>query len=372
MTSENSKDTQEPKEAIQIKCESCGGAMVYAPRVRKLECIYCGLTKELSLQPATIHENDYLKWLNESEDEHQNTEREHSVETQQIKCEQCGATVTVDETKSSTKCPYCGTPLILEQKQVRRFWKPEYLLPFAVDKKDCGTIFNKWLDGKWFLSSKYKHGNVLANNFQGVYYPYWTYDASTRTSYSGMKAVDTHVVRKGPDGKTYTTTQRNWYPVSGVIRRDFDDILVPASNNLNTSILAGLGNWQLRQLVTYSPEFTAGFTTDIYTVSFKEGAQVAQRIMDNVIERDIRNDIGGNAQKITGKHTSYNNVMFKHILLPLWVGAFKIEDKTFQFVINGYSGKVYGEYPKDKLKIALVVIAVIIILYLLFNILSNG
>nr|MCR5314051.1 hypothetical protein [Bacteroidaceae bacterium] len=94
--------------------------------------------------------------------------------------------------------------------------------------------------------------------------------------------------------------------------------------------------------------------------------------MEYVIDSDVRLSIGGNGQRVHTKDTTYSDVMFKHILLPLWVGAFKIEDKTYQFVIDGRSGKVYGEYPKDKLKVAIVVLGIILLFVLFYYFMSNA
>ena len=362
----NNNEAQEAVSALQIKCPSCGGAMMYAPKTRSLQCVYCGVTKPLSVKPVEIHENDYVQWARKSDEEKAKTAQEQSMTAQQVQCDQCGATVVMDSTKSSTKCPYCGTPLILERAQIKRFWQPDYLLPFAIDKKECNALFTKWLNGKWFLPSKYKKGDVVGEKFCGVYYPYWTYDAHTQTSYEGERGTDRRVSVKDSNGKTSTKTVTDWKYVSGTVSRSFDDILVPASKNLPANIIAELKKWPLKSIVPYSPEFTAGFTTDVYTVDFTEGVVTAKKQMESTIDEDIRKDIGGNHQRISGKKVFYSDLMFKLVLLPLWIGIFKTENKSYQFIINGHSGEVHGDYPMDKLKIALVVLGCILLLALLF------
>lgn len=343
---------------------------MYAPKTQNLQCIYCGVTKPLSVQPAEIQENDYVVWAKKSEEEKEKAVQEQSMDAVQVKCEQCGATIQLDATKSSTNCPYCGTSLILEKAQVKRFWQPEYLLPFTIDKKECSSLFSKWLNGKWFLPSKYKNGNVSGEKFQGVYYPYWTYDAHTRTTYEGERGTNRRVTEKDSRGKLVSRTVTDWRNVSGYVIHDFDDILVPASKNLPQNIIEEQKHWPLQDLVQYTPEFTAGFTTDVYTVDFTEGIVTAKQQMESAIEDDIRRDIGGNKQRIHNKQVSYTDLMFKLVLLPLWIGVFKIDEKTYQFIINGRTGEVHGDYPKDKLKIALVVFGVIAAIVLLFYLMS--
>jgi hypothetical protein len=42
--------------------------------------------------------------------------------------------------------------------------------------------------------------------------------------------------------------------------------------------------------------------------------------------------------------------------------------KNFQVVMNGYTGKISGDYPKSWIKITLAALAVIIVLLILFSV----
>ena len=53
-------------------------------------------------------------------------------------------------------------------------------------------------------------------------------------------------------------------------------------------------------------------------------------------------------------------------MLPVWMSAFKYKDKTYQFVVNGQSGKVGGKYPISPWRVAIAVIIAIIIIVLLY------
>ena len=373
------ENSQEARSAIQIKCPGCGGTMVYSPKTQGLQCIYCGTTKALSVSRVKVKENDYEQWSRTNKRDRMYGIMDLSAEAGQseaglqeatlVKCEQCGATVQIDSTKSSAICPYCGTPLILEKSQVKRFWQPEYLLPFTIDRKQCSELFQKWLNGKWFLPAKYKNGNVLEEKFQGVYYPYWAYGAHTSTAYEGKRGTDRTVTKKGSDGKPVSETVTDWKWVSCTVVRDFKDILVPASKNLPDDIVSEHKKWPVGEIVEYTPEFTAGFSTDVYTVDFTEGMVTAKDQMEDQIESDIRKDIGGDRQRINHKKVDYSDLVFKLILLPLWISAFTINDKTYQFIINGRTGEVHGSYPIDKMKVALIVIAIIVVVALFYNLL---
>ncbi len=354
--------TDAPSSALQYKCKSCGGSMSYSPKYKMLRCGYCGSTRELDLTPAEIEENDFETWAAQNQEGLAGTTSLLEMEAQQVKCEQCYASFSIAADKSSANCPFCGTPFVLEKAQIKRFWQPEYIVPFSIDRSQCDQLFGNWLKGKWFLPNKFKRGDVVAKEFKGVYLPYWTYDAETTTSYTGQRGKHYTVTRKDSKGNTYTETETSWTYTSGTVSRFFDDVLVDASATLPFDIKKGLNKyWNLGELVEYSEQFASGFVTDLYTVDFTEGLEVAKQKMKVCITRDVESDIGGDEQRIDTMNTKYDEVKFKLILLPIWIGAFQIDQKLYQFVINGQNGVVYGKYPKSKWKIAFVCLIAILI-----------
>ena len=57
-----------------------------------------------------------------------------------------------------------------------------------------------------------------------------------------------------------------------------------------------------------------------------------------------------------------DDVTFKHVLLPVWVAAYKYRGQSYRFVVNGQTGKVQGERPWSWIKITLAVIAAAIVI----------
>lgn len=335
--------------------------MEFSPKDQKLKCVYCGTTKDLDLTTQNPKENDFDEWSKKTAEDLSNA----GTEMREVKCAQCGATVTL-EGESSGKCPFCGTPLVVDQAEVKRVWKPEYIVPFKIAKSECNDIFGKWINGKFFCPSKFKNGSVVADSFKGVFLPFWTYDAKAVTTYTGEKGRTEK--RKDKDGNEESFTE--WRPVSGMVKNVFDDLLVPASHSLPESVASELGDstWDLKNVVPYSPEFTAGFVTDIYDVDFKQGFEEAKKQMEDKIDDEVRADIGGDNQRVTKKDTIYSDITFKMLLLPIFLGVFMIGDKQYTFAINAATGECHGQYPVDKVKVwaCIAIVSVIVIALLHF------
>ena len=80
-----------------------------------------------------------------------------------------------------------------------------------------------------------------------------------------------------------------------------------------------------------------------------------------LLEAIVRFDIGGDQQRVHEIDTDVRDVTFKHILLPVWLAAYKYRGQTYRFVVNGRSGKVQGERPWSVWKIAFAVVLGLIV-----------
>ena len=78
-------------------------------------------------------------------------------------------------------------------------------------------------------------------------------------------------------------------------------------------------------------------------------------------------DIGGDEQQVQAINTRWDGLTFKHVLLPVWIGAYRFQDKVFQVTVNARTGEVQGERPYSAWKIAAaVLLAAVIVLVIVW------
>ena len=77
----------------------------------------------------------------------------------------------------------------------------------------------------------------------------------------------------------------------------------------------------------------------------------AKQKMERVINDDVCRDIGGDEQRVLDIQTAYSAVTFKHVLLPVWAGAYRLQGKVYQVVVNGRTSEVMGDRPYSVWKI---------------------
>lgn len=352
--------TTEPQTHL-FPCDACGSDLRYAPGTDALECDHCGNTQPIEGAQSTwrggaIQELDFHQAIKNGLSEY-----EHS-ELRTISCENCGAHVEFDPKTHAAECPFCATPIVADTGPERQI-KPRGLLPFAMKEDTARDQMTKWLGRLWFAPTGLQEYARKGRKLQGVYIPYWTYDADTSSQYTGQRGTIYYTTRQVSvmvDGKRQTRTQRvqkiRWNNVRGGVARFFDDVLVLGSKSLPPKVTDGLAPWDLSEMEPYREEYLAGFRAEGYTISLEDGYDQASAYMDRMIARDVKHDIGGDRQKITNVDTKIGTLTFKHILLPVWLAAYKYRGKTYRFVVNGRTGAVQGERPYSAVKIAIAVV----------------
>jgi DNA-directed RNA polymerase subunit RPC12/RpoP len=345
-----------PAETKSFDCPKCGGKLQYDAGARGQKCPFCGHEIVIAQSEEDIRELDFNEHL-------QGMAAEADVQERTVvKCKGCGAETTFDPNVTADRCAFCAGPIVREGASSRLI-RPRSLLPFKVTRETAHQSFRDWLRGLWFAPGSLKDCARRDQPIDGLYLPYWTYDAETMSFYRGERGVDywvTETYRKS-DGSTGSRSVRktHWYPVSGTVWRNFDDVLVFASRSVPSPYAERLEPWDLENLEPYRDEFLSGFRAESYQVDLAGGFERAREIMAGVIQGDVRRDIGGDHQRISSVRTQYDGVTFKHILLPVWLSAYRYRDRVYRFLVNGRTGEVQGERPWSWARIALLILGIL-------------
>ncbi|NNU79982.1 primosomal protein N' (replication factor Y) - superfamily II helicase [Halovulum dunhuangense] len=353
-------------EEHRFPCPTCGSDLRYLPGTTLLHCDHCGAEQEIEGEASgpwggakTLAEQDFAAAVDRTLPE---AEME---ETRVSSCPSCGAQVEFDPDTHAAECPFCATPVVTDTGTHRHI-KPRGVLPFLLTEREARDAMTRWLGRLWFAPSGLTDYARKGRRMQGIYVPYWTYDADTKTRYTGQRGIvhhETRMVRVMVNGKPQTRSQQvakvRWTPVSGRVARFFDDVLVLASRSLPKQYTDALAPWDLHGLMPYAPEYLAGFRAEAYQVPLEEGYAEARAIMEAQIRRDIRFDIGGDRQQIGRVETDISGLTFKHVLLPVWLAAYKYNGQTYRFVVNARTGAVQGERPWSAWKIAVAVVLLV-------------
>jgi DNA-directed RNA polymerase subunit RPC12/RpoP len=216
----------------QFPCTQCGAKVEFAPGTDELECPYCGHRTAIPASETVIAERDFRAGV---ADLGRDAEME---DVPSVSCASCAALVEPPPSAEAFPCPYCGSSIVAMAKS-QRLIKPQALLPFKIARDRATESFRGWIRKLWFAPNALKRMARLEGRLQGLYAPYWTYDAATVSRYTGQRGDNYTVTRTRTvmrSGKAvterYQATEIRWRPAAGTVSRDFDDVLVLGSKSL--------------------------------------------------------------------------------------------------------------------------------------------
>jgi ribosomal protein S27E len=358
------------KKGERFPCPGCAADMQFDPATGGMKCPFCGATQALA--PAAGGGGVRPHALEEFLAGGAGKLQPLTGQALQVSCDGCGSVVAFEPPEVAGLCPFCGAALVAQAKAADPLIAPDGLLPAKVPKEQALTEVRQWLQSRWFAPDTLKRV-ARPEGIAGVYLPFWDYDADTASSYVGERGQHyweteyyTETDSNGNSVQRSRQVQRTaWYPVSGQVARHFDGVLVGASRAVAEAKLNALEPWDLESLCPYEPAYLAGFKAQRYQLELGDGYEKAKVTMQKTIAEDVRRNIGGDEQRIEGIQTQYANAMFRHLLLPVWIGAYRFQSKVYQVAVNARTGEVQGERPYSAAKIALLVAAVMVIIGLL-------
>ncbi|MDD7970378.1 primosomal protein N' (replication factor Y) - superfamily II helicase [Roseinatronobacter alkalisoli] len=354
----------------RFPCAQCGASLRFMPGQARLSCEYCEHEQPIP-QIDDAARVTALQSLDYHEAVAQALPASELEETRVVHCNTCGADVQFEPNVHSAECPFCASPVVTDTGTNRHI-KPHAILPFKLSEADAQAKMKSWLKGLWFAPSALAKYARSTGRLNGLYVPYWAFDVATRSQYTGQRGTYYYVTVRGANGKTRRERRTRWSSASGRVSRQFLDLLVMASNALPRANTRRLEPWTLADLQLYSADYLSGFRAEAYSVALPDGFEIAKERMAEQIRADIRRDIGGDEQRISSVSTDYNDERFKHLLLPIWMAAYRYRDKSYRFIVNGQTGRVQGERPWSWPKIAGAVLAGLVILVIAFYIAELG
>nr|WP_290228183.1 hypothetical protein [Trichocoleus desertorum] len=344
----------------QFPCPGCGASLQFNPQAGQLKCPYCGREEIIPQSAEQVVERSYEEYLNPGRAKMAVL----SATAMEVACPGCRAQIEFEPPDVAGLCPFCSTSIVAQPQVADPLIAPEAVLPFSVGQKAAREKIHHWLGSLWFAPNSLKK-MAQHEGLQGMYLPFWAYDSFTVSHYRGERGTYYYVTETyqetDSEGKTVTKTRQvrhtRWNSVSGRVDRFFDDLLVAASQSVDLERLEELEPWDLSRLAPYNPSFLAGFKAQRYQVSLQEGFETAKAKMAPVIHSDVCCNIGGDEQRVHSVSTAYSAITFKHILLPVWLSAYRFNNKQYQVMVNAQTGEVLGDRPYSIFKITLAVLS---------------
>jgi len=353
-------------------CANCGAQAEWNPSKQLLVCPFCGAATPFTVDPESgaLVENDLAKALRELPDE----ARGWLTEKRTVQCQSCKAVSVFDPERVGQNCQFCGSPSLVAYNEIKAPIRPQSLLPFKISESQVREQIRHWYASKWLAPGKLKN-RALVDRVRGVYIPYWTFDAQAVCPWQAFSVnyYSTTESYRDNQGRTQTRQVRHvrWEPASGVVEHFFDDEPVSGTHGVSHALLRQIEPFATKELVAYDTAFLSGFIVEHYQVVLVEAAQTSQDSMVTQLREMCVQQIPGDTYRNLEMSPTFSAQTFKHVLVPIWLLSYLYGTRTFQVVVNGYDGRMAGQYPMSPWKIALLVLLAIIA-FMIFVMLSQN
>ena len=360
----------EIKARVKHTCPACGGEAVWNANKQVLACGFCATVVPGTMADAAsgnIVEHDLASALRSIPD----SKRGWGEKKQEVKCQSCHAISVFNAARQSQGCEFCGATQLVPYEEVKEAFSPESLLPIKIANSKARELIKAWYGSRWFAPNKLKKA-ALTDTVKGLYIPYWTFDAQANADWEAEAGYHYYETEETTDSQGNRQTRQiqrtRWEHASGRIDHFFDDELVPASLGVQANHLRAVEPFPTAELAPYDPAFLSGWVVERYQIDLVAAAQHSREQMEQKVQSMCRSAVPGDTQRNLRVNSAYSGQTFKHILAPLWMLQYRYGTKNFQVVMNGYTGKISGDYPKSWVKIMFAVLAVIMVLLILFSV----
>jgi predicted RNA-binding Zn-ribbon protein involved in translation (DUF1610 family) len=327
----------------EYKCPNCGGTVNFDSSSQKMKCPYCDTEFEIAAleeyQKEVAAAKDNFGWA--KEEAGQEWETGELEDLSSGSCPSCGAELLGDANTVAMVCPCCGNAQIVS-KRLSGFLKPDYVIPFKLEKENAAKALKNFCTGKKLLPDFFVKENHI-NNMQGVYVPFWLFDAeaSGRVCYRATKVERTAAYEK-----------THFYSVVREGNMTFEKIPVDGSEKMDDKYMDAIEPFDYSQMKDFQTTYLAGYVAEKYDVDAEKSKERAEHRIKTSVETEFANSVTGyNSVKIESSSVNVNEGKCSYALFPVWVLNTKYKEENYLFIMNGQSGRLVGKLPIDSKKI---------------------
>ncbi len=328
---------------LEYKCPKCSGAIEFDSSTQNMKCPYCD--SEFDVETMKAYDDalnaapDSMEWnLNK-----ENQWREDELKGMSVyACDSCGGEIICDQNTAATACPFCDNPIVMKGNFANDL-KPDYVIPFKLDKKKAKASFSNHLKGKKLLPKVFKTENHI-DEIKGVYVPFWLFDCDTNSDVN----FNARKIKSWNSGQ-YQYTETSHFLIKRGGEVSFNHIPVDGSEKMADDLMESLEPFNFNDAVDFQTAYLAGYVADKYDVSSDASIGRANQRVKVSVEDYFRSQVNGyTGVTVQSSNVNFKNGKVKYALYPVWLLNTTWNNQKFTFAMNGQTGKFVGNLPTDK------------------------
>lgn len=329
---------------LDVACPDCGAALRYGGGKKEMVCGDCGYKQSLSIDSGEINPHALVAGVK--------LDRYPKWDHSSFSAWQCGAckvryfTATPGQPAA---CPSCGAESQAADPEPPACILPAGILPALISEKVAHKRLYRHIGRKPLLIDAVR-ALRKSPGLRLVYAPIWTLDAWVRATWRAEVGFEYETEANGKKEKKtlfeylkgYLETFCDRMPVNG-------SKLVPE--------LKEVWDYPWDQALPMQAVYLAqGFVEGAATGSdgvLKEG----EKLVDKQLEIAAGNKVPGASYKDLVISADKRLLALRIFLVPVWVTSYVWAGKTYRMVVNGATGKVFGQKILDPKRVVVAVAA---------------
>lgn len=330
---------------LEYKCPCCGGGINFDSSTQKMVCPFCDSsfdTESLKQYDAELNNKIENKYDWEAYNDSTGSGSWSSEEMETLNgymCPSCGGEIIGDKNTAATSCPYCNNPAI-NMKKLSGVFKPDYIIPFKLDKNNAKGSLKKYLRGKKLLPKMFTDEHRI-DSITGIYVPFWLFDCNTKANirYKATKV-------KNWSDQNYNYTKTDTYNIIRNGHLQFEKVPVDGSEKISDDYMEAIEPFDYNATVEFQTAYLSGYLADKYDNDAEKSKPRANERIKKSTEKIFAETVQGYSS-VTPQDTNiqFSNGSVRYALLPVWMLNTKYKDKIYGFAMNGQTGKFIGELP---------------------------
>jgi predicted RNA-binding Zn-ribbon protein involved in translation (DUF1610 family) len=337
---------------VTFKCPRCGATTHFDVATGGLICEHCGYTAPVRAErvgqqaPGREFTLETLK----------QAEQGWGIGRWELYCQSCGASLAIPEAALATTCPFCASNQVNVRAASADHLRPQCLILFKVAPEALPARVSEWLGKGWLHPGEL--ASAVMDRFVGVYLSFWMLGADVTADWKARVGREKETTYYDEDTHSERTgTVVEWSMEGGQVRLSVDDVLVMGGKRVSQVIFERINRFNLSELVAYAPEYLAGWQAQAYDVNLPEALEEGRVMLRERAGLACLQDTKSSMVADFTMTADIAGEVWRYVLLPVYIAAYKYEGKVYQVIVNGQTGAVAGQKPVAWWKVWLGMIA---------------
>lgn len=324
-----------------FQCPQCGASTRFDVVAGGVACEHCGYTAAPKAQTVGLKAGVMeftLETLSKAE-------MGWGVARREMHCNSCGADMAIAENALSVTCPFCASNRVNVREAPDDQLRPRFLIPFKIEPQATRALAQSWLGKGWYHPDELG-ASAMVDHFTGIYLPFWTFSAKIISDWKaevGHEEQESYYDSEDKSWKTRTVVRWKWE--TGRVNLNMTDLLVCGSSRVSQLLVKRLEPFQLKDLVSYAPDFLAGWQAQTYDCTLPKAWEQGKAEMRERAKNACHSDTGSSHVRNFSMTSDFDDETWRYVLLPVYIAAYKFESKVYQVMVNGQTGAIAGQKP---------------------------